>query len=162
MGVRYNAEKKKVGNYYSTAIYSFRCKCHLCDGWFEIQTDPKVRTISVGSFRWRSNTKLSRIPAMSLSLAPGRRTRTGTQRRTEALPYTVRTSEEDTHTHLPVYSRYRDRECPRRPPRRSGKNNLGAEPPDAGPVTASRVPAVGLRSVQRRSLYTLVENQEAV
>jgi hypothetical protein len=42
MGVRYNAEKKKVGNYYSTPIYSFRCKCHLCDGWFEIQTDPKV------------------------------------------------------------------------------------------------------------------------
>ncbi|KAG1796707.1 DUF572-domain-containing protein [Suillus plorans] len=41
MGVRYNAEKKKVGAYYSTPIYSFRCKCHLCDGWFEIQTDPK-------------------------------------------------------------------------------------------------------------------------
>ncbi|KIY46199.1 DUF572-domain-containing protein [Fistulina hepatica ATCC 64428] len=41
MGVRYNAEKKKIGNYYSTPIYSFRCKCHLCDGWFEIQTDPK-------------------------------------------------------------------------------------------------------------------------
>ncbi|GJE85587.1 DUF572-domain-containing protein [Phanerochaete sordida] len=41
MGVRYNAEKKKIGNYYSTPIYSFRCKCHLCDGWFEIHTDPK-------------------------------------------------------------------------------------------------------------------------
>ncbi|KAF8622577.1 hypothetical protein AX15_006922 [Amanita polypyramis BW_CC] len=41
MGVRYNAEKKKIGSYYSTPIYSFRCKCHLCDGWFEIQTDPK-------------------------------------------------------------------------------------------------------------------------
>ncbi|OSX59036.1 hypothetical protein POSPLADRAFT_1151380 [Postia placenta MAD-698-R-SB12] len=41
MGVRYNAEKKKIGNYFSTPIYSFRCKCHLCDGWFEIQTDPK-------------------------------------------------------------------------------------------------------------------------
>ncbi|KAH7884602.1 CWC16 protein [Phlebopus sp. FC_14] len=41
MGVRYNAEKRKVGAYYSTPIYSFRCKCHLCDGWFEIQTDPK-------------------------------------------------------------------------------------------------------------------------
>ncbi|TFK79800.1 DUF572-domain-containing protein [Polyporus arcularius HHB13444] len=41
MGVRYNAEKKKIGNYYSTPIYSFRCKCHLCDGWFEIETDPK-------------------------------------------------------------------------------------------------------------------------
>ena len=42
MGVRYNAEKKKIGNYYSTPIFSFRCKCHLCSGWFEIQTDPKV------------------------------------------------------------------------------------------------------------------------
>ncbi|KAI0730084.1 DUF572-domain-containing protein [Fomitopsis betulina] len=41
MGVRYNAEKKKIGNYYSTPMYSFRCKCHLCDGWFEIQTDPQ-------------------------------------------------------------------------------------------------------------------------
>jgi hypothetical protein len=42
MGVRYNAEKKKIGAYFSTPILSFRCKCHLCDGWFEIQTDPKV------------------------------------------------------------------------------------------------------------------------
>jgi len=48
MGVRYNAEKKKVGAYYSTPIYSFRCKCHLCDGWFEIQTDPKVSLHAVG------------------------------------------------------------------------------------------------------------------
>ncbi|KAF9583350.1 hypothetical protein BGW38_009689 [Lunasporangiospora selenospora] len=40
-GVRYNAEKKKVGKYYSTPILSFRMKCHLCDNWFEIQTDPK-------------------------------------------------------------------------------------------------------------------------
>ncbi|CAG8551066.1 12284_t:CDS:2 [Ambispora leptoticha] len=39
--VRYNAEKKKVGNYYSTPIWSFRMKCHLCDNWIEIQTDPK-------------------------------------------------------------------------------------------------------------------------
>lgn len=41
MGVRYNAEKKKVGNYYSTPIFEFRCKCHLCDNWFTIETDPK-------------------------------------------------------------------------------------------------------------------------
>lgn len=40
MGVRYNAEKKKVGKYYSTIIYKFRMKCHLCDQYFEIQTDP--------------------------------------------------------------------------------------------------------------------------
>lgn len=42
MGVRYNAEKKKIGVYHSTPIFSFRCKCHLCSGWFEIQTDPQV------------------------------------------------------------------------------------------------------------------------
>jgi len=41
MGVRYNAEKSKVGNYYSTPIYKFRMKCHLCDNKFEIQTDPQ-------------------------------------------------------------------------------------------------------------------------
>ncbi|XP_060072311.1 coiled-coil domain-containing protein 130 homolog [Ylistrum balloti] len=41
MGVRYNAEKSKVGNYYTTPIYKFRMKCHLCDNHFEIQTDPK-------------------------------------------------------------------------------------------------------------------------
>ena len=53
MGVRYNAEKKKIGSYYSTPIFSFRCKCHLCDGWFEIQTDPKVVYLEcdVGNFK---------------------------------------------------------------------------------------------------------------
>ena len=29
--------------YYTTPILSFRMKCHLCDNWFVIQTDPKVR-----------------------------------------------------------------------------------------------------------------------
>lgn len=43
MGVRYNAEKTKIGNYFTTPIYQFRMKCHLCDGHFEIKTDPKVR-----------------------------------------------------------------------------------------------------------------------
>ena len=42
MGVRYNAEKTKTGMYYSTPIYKFRMKCHLCPNYFEIQTDPKV------------------------------------------------------------------------------------------------------------------------
>ncbi|XP_065657713.1 probable splicing factor YJU2B [Hydra vulgaris] len=41
MGVRYNAQKRKMGNYYTTPIYKFRMKCHLCDQHFEIQTDPK-------------------------------------------------------------------------------------------------------------------------
>nr|CAD2170687.1 unnamed protein product [Meloidogyne enterolobii]CAD2198171.1 unnamed protein product [Meloidogyne enterolobii] len=41
MSVRYNAEKKKVGMYYTTPIYEFRMKCHLCDNYFIIRTDPK-------------------------------------------------------------------------------------------------------------------------
>src|ERR1700737_1581742 len=40
-GVRFNAEKKRAGNYYSTPIWSFRMKCHLCSAWFEIKTDPE-------------------------------------------------------------------------------------------------------------------------
>ncbi|KAG5455666.1 MAG: hypothetical protein BJ554DRAFT_4835 [Olpidium bornovanus] len=39
--VRFNAEKKKIGNYYSTAILSFRMKCHGCLEWIEVHTDPK-------------------------------------------------------------------------------------------------------------------------
>lgn len=40
-GVRFNAEKKKVGNYHSTPIFSFRMKHTACGGWIEIRTDPK-------------------------------------------------------------------------------------------------------------------------
>ncbi|XP_020498819.2 probable splicing factor YJU2B [Labrus bergylta] len=40
MGVRYNAEKKKVGTYYTTPIYRFKMKCHLCVNYIEMQTDP--------------------------------------------------------------------------------------------------------------------------
>ncbi|KAL8766897.1 MAG: hypothetical protein Q9209_006445 [Squamulea sp. 1 TL-2023] len=40
-GVRFNAEKKKVGNYHSTPIFSFRMKHNVCGGWIEIRTDPK-------------------------------------------------------------------------------------------------------------------------
>ncbi|GAB7349218.1 hypothetical protein MBLNU459_g8382t1 [Dothideomycetes sp. NU459] len=40
-GVRFNAEKKKVGNYLSTPILSFRMKHAACGGWIEIRTDPK-------------------------------------------------------------------------------------------------------------------------
>jgi coiled-coil domain-containing protein 130 len=40
-GVRFNAEKKKVGNYFSTPIYSFRMKHVACGGTIEIKTDPK-------------------------------------------------------------------------------------------------------------------------
>ncbi|TKX24797.1 hypothetical protein C1H76_2972 [Elsinoe australis] len=41
-GVRFNAEKKKVGNYYSTPIWSFRMKHVVCGGEIEVRTDPKA------------------------------------------------------------------------------------------------------------------------
>ena len=40
-GVRFNAQKKKVGNYFSTPIFSFRMKHTACGSWIEIRTDPK-------------------------------------------------------------------------------------------------------------------------
>jgi coiled-coil domain-containing protein 130 len=40
-GVRYNAEKRKVGNYFTTTIWEFKMKCHLCDTFFVLRTDPK-------------------------------------------------------------------------------------------------------------------------
>ncbi|KAI0427908.1 hypothetical protein F5Y09DRAFT_14412 [Xylaria sp. FL1042] len=39
-GVRFNAEKKKVGAYHSTAIWSFRMRHADCGGVIEIRTDP--------------------------------------------------------------------------------------------------------------------------
>jgi coiled-coil domain-containing protein 130 len=46
-GVRFNAEKKKIGNYYSTPIWSFRMKHADCGGAIEMHTDPKNTTYVV-------------------------------------------------------------------------------------------------------------------
>lgn len=40
-GVRFNAEKRKVGNYYSTPIWAFTLKHAACGGALEIRTDPQ-------------------------------------------------------------------------------------------------------------------------
>jgi coiled-coil domain-containing protein 130 len=40
-GVRFNAEKRRVGNYYSTPIWSFTFQHAECGGEIEIRTDPK-------------------------------------------------------------------------------------------------------------------------
>ena len=41
-GVRFNAEKKRVGQYYSTPIYSFRMTSTCCATAIEVHTDPKA------------------------------------------------------------------------------------------------------------------------
>ncbi|KAJ2725178.1 Protein saf4 [Coemansia sp. Benny D115] len=48
-GQRFNAEKKKIGSYYSTPIWSFRMKCNTCQSWFEIHTNPQQTTYEVVS-----------------------------------------------------------------------------------------------------------------
>jgi len=40
---RYNAEKKHDGNYFSTKIWTFKFKCHLCSGEIVLKTDPENR-----------------------------------------------------------------------------------------------------------------------
>ncbi|EXJ54543.1 hypothetical protein A1O7_09883 [Cladophialophora yegresii CBS 114405] len=40
-GVRFNAEKKKVGAYFSTPVWEFRFKHTLCGGWVGVRTDPQ-------------------------------------------------------------------------------------------------------------------------
>lgn len=41
MGVRYNAEKTKVGMYHSTPIFQFAMNCAMCAGRLVMQTDPQ-------------------------------------------------------------------------------------------------------------------------
>ncbi|KAF2742783.1 DUF572-domain-containing protein [Sporormia fimetaria CBS 119925] len=40
-GVRFNAQKRRIGSYHSTPIWAFRMKHTPCGGWWEIRTDPK-------------------------------------------------------------------------------------------------------------------------
>lgn len=57
MGVRYNAEKTKVGMYYSTPIYKFSMKCVYCPSIIQIQTDPKNCDYTVMSGARRQNNR---------------------------------------------------------------------------------------------------------
>ena len=47
MGVRFNAEKSSIGNYYSTKIYQFKMTCHLCSNSIVIRSDPQNFTYTV-------------------------------------------------------------------------------------------------------------------
>lgn len=58
-GVRFNAEKKEIGKYYSTPILSFRMKCPSCSGWIEIHTDPAKAEYQVISGARRKNEEFS-------------------------------------------------------------------------------------------------------
>ncbi|RLN55034.1 hypothetical protein BBJ28_00009034 [Nothophytophthora sp. Chile5] len=42
-GVRFNAKKKRVGAYFTTAIWEFRLSCASCQGEMVVRTDPQQR-----------------------------------------------------------------------------------------------------------------------
>jgi coiled-coil domain-containing protein 130 len=48
-GVRANAEKKQIGKFHSTPIFSFRFKHTVCGGWLEIHTNPQNTEYVVAS-----------------------------------------------------------------------------------------------------------------
>lgn len=48
-GVRFNAEKRRVGSYFSTPVWSFRMRHAACGGWLEVRTDPAHTTYDVVS-----------------------------------------------------------------------------------------------------------------
>ncbi|KAF2135885.1 uncharacterized protein K452DRAFT_292853 [Aplosporella prunicola CBS 121167] len=48
-GVRFNAEKERVGNYYTTPIYQFRLKHTACGGEIVFRTDPRATEYVVES-----------------------------------------------------------------------------------------------------------------
>ncbi|KAK1637044.1 CWC16 protein [Colletotrichum phormii] len=62
-GVRFNAEKKRVGSYFTSAIWQFRMKHADCGGWIEIHTDPKnTAYVVVSGAKKRDTGEEGRLP----------------------------------------------------------------------------------------------------
>ena len=70
-GVRFNAEKKKVGNYHTTPVYSFRMKHVSCGGWIEIRTDPKNTAYVVTEGAKKRDTGEDRIEEGEIRIKTG-------------------------------------------------------------------------------------------
>jgi coiled-coil domain-containing protein 130 len=68
-GVRFNAEKKKVGNYFSTPIWEFRFKHTVCGGWLSVRTDPKSAEYVVTEGGRRRD--LGTTPGYDAEIGPG-------------------------------------------------------------------------------------------
>ena len=73
-GERFNAEKKQVGNYYSTKIWSFGMR-HHCGCGIVIQTDPKnCEYVCVEGVRRKVETYTAQDAGEGLAQAWGRST----------------------------------------------------------------------------------------
>eukprot|EP00270_Netrium_digitus_P004218 TRINITY_DN15162_c0_g2_i5.p1 TRINITY_DN15162_c0_g2~~TRINITY_DN15162_c0_g2_i5.p1 ORF type:complete len:308 (-),score=109.57 TRINITY_DN15162_c0_g2_i5:155-1078(-) len=67
-GVRFNAEKKQVGNYLSTKIWSFKMKSACCHHEIEVHTDPKNCEYVIVSGAERKVEEFSAEDAETMSL----------------------------------------------------------------------------------------------
>jgi coiled-coil domain-containing protein 130 len=67
-GVRFNAEKKQVGNYYSTKIWSFSMKVACCRQEIVIHIDPKNCEYVIISGAERKNEEFDAEDAETLAL----------------------------------------------------------------------------------------------
>jgi coiled-coil domain-containing protein 130 len=65
-GVRFNAAKRRVGNYHSTPIWAFRMRHAVCGGEIEIRTDPKNTEYVVAEGGRRRDTGAERHAGDSL------------------------------------------------------------------------------------------------
>jgi len=67
-GVRYNAEKKQIGSYFSTKIWEFRMRCHLCPNYIVVHTDPKNADYIIFSGARKKVTEYSAKDAETIEL----------------------------------------------------------------------------------------------
>ncbi|KAK9828722.1 hypothetical protein WJX72_001716 [[Myrmecia] bisecta] len=67
-GVRFNAEKKQIGSYHSTKIWSFIMKAPCCGQKIEVQTDPKNTEYVVASGGRRKAEEFTAEDAETLEL----------------------------------------------------------------------------------------------
>ncbi len=68
-GVRYNAEKSKVGMYHSTPILDFKFRCAACSGELHFRTDPENRGYAAGEgLRWQAKHEIARKEEQEVEL----------------------------------------------------------------------------------------------
>lgn len=73
-GVRFNAEKKQIGNYHTTKIWSFTMRAPCCQNRIEIHTDPKNTRYNIVS---GARQKVRACQVLSMSFASRRSTAVG-------------------------------------------------------------------------------------
>lgn len=68
-GVRYNAEKSKVGMYHTTTILDFKFRCAACSGELHFRTDPENRGYAAGDgLRWQAKHEIARKDEQEVEL----------------------------------------------------------------------------------------------